>query len=406
MSSVIPNDQFLLYGFSGVPTQLEDALRDVRQRARRCPELGLQIRDDHGLRYPVWEPREIGDDQFLVHDLGDPGFDDCLAAVAALADHQLDATRVTWRMHVFPRVRDIPTVTDMGTVIVVQVAHALADGGRSADLAGLMFGRPGEVRAVEVPRLVTARLPWRAAQAARWHRRLVRDEESDRVPRQADSRAALRSNAAPAGPVSLRTIVRSRDQLGGPTVTVAVLAAVSAALAEHLRELGDDPSDLGAEVPMAKAGPRMANNQFGNVGVGLYPMLDRDTRIGRIGQDLAQRRRRAQHPAMLAASRAYAATPAPLLRWGVTQFDSSQRSPTVTGNTVVSSVNRGPADLRFGATPVVMTAGYPALSPMMGLTHGVHGVGDTVALSVHAAESAVGDIDAYVARLERALTSR
>jgi hypothetical protein len=43
---------------------------------------------------------------------------------------------------------------------------------------------------------------------------------------------------------------------------------------------------------------------------------------------------------------------------------------------------------------------------MMGLTHGVHGIGSTVAVSVHAAESAVGDIDAYVARLERALTSR
>ena len=35
---------------------------------------------------------------------------------------------------------------------------------------------------------------------------------------------------------------------------------------------------------------------------------------------------------------------------------------------------------------------------MMGLAHGVHGIGDTVAISVHAAESAVGDVDAYVAR--------
>lgn len=406
MSAAIPNDQFLLYGFSGVPKELEVALRDVRQCAQRCPELGLRIRDDHRLRYPVWEPRDVGEDQFVVHDLGEPDWNDCLSAVAALTDDQLDAARATWRVHVFPRVRDIPEATDAGTVIVVQVAHALADGSRSSDLAGLMFGRPGGVGAVEVPQLVTARLPWRAAQAARWHRRLVRDEESGRVPRQADSRAALRSNTAPTGPRWVRTIVRNRDQLAGPTVTVAVLAAVSAALGEHLREIGDDPVDLGAEVPMAKAGARTANNQFGNVGIGLYPMLDRDARIGRIVEDLAQRRRRAQHPAMIAASRAYAATPAPLLRWGIEQFDSSQRSPTVTGNTVVSSVNRGAADLRFGATPVVMTAGYPALSPMMGLTHGVHGIGATVAVSVHAAESAVGDIDAYVARLERALPSR
>ena len=107
---------------------------------------------------------------------------------------------------------------------------------------------------------------------------------------------------------------------------------------------------------------------------------------------------------MRAASRAFAVMPAPLLRWGVAQFDPTVRSPTVTGNTVVSSVNRGPADLRFGDAPVVVTAGYPALSPMMGLTHGVHGIGDTVAVSVHAAESAIGDVDEYVARLDAALS--
>jgi hypothetical protein len=38
---------------------------------------------------------------------------------------------------------------------------------------------------------------------------------------------------------------------------------------------------------------------------------------------------------------------------------------------------------------------------MMGLTHGVMGLGDTVAINVFATESAIGDIDAYVARLER-----
>jgi hypothetical protein len=96
--------------------------------------------------------------------------------------------------------------------------------------------------------------------------------------------------------------------------------------------------------------------------------------------------------------------PAPLLRWGVSNFDPTVRSPVVIGNTVVSSVNRGPADLRFGDAPVVVTAGYPALSPMMGLTHGVHGIGEIVAVSVNAAESAIGDIDEYVARLDAALS--
>jgi WS/DGAT C-terminal domain len=156
-------------------------------------------------------------------------------------------------------------------------------------------------------------------------------------------------------------------------------------------------------VPMAKTTAREANNHYGNVGVGLYPELSPHERATRIAADLADRHRRAQHPAMRAASRAFAAVPAPVLRWGVAQFDPDLRSPVVTGNTVVSSVNRGAADLHFGGAPVVMTAGYPALSPMMGLAHGVHGIGDTIAVSVHAAESAIGDVDEYVARLDTAL---
>jgi hypothetical protein len=202
----------------------------------------------------------------------------------------------------------------------------------------------------------------------------------------------------------VRTLVRRSDQLAHPTVTIGVLCAVSAALAAHLRELGDDPSALGAEVPMAKATVREAHNHFGNVGICLYPELKPAKRAQRIADDLADRRRRAAHPAMRAESRAFAAVPAPLLRWGVAQFDPTLRSPTATGNTVVSSVNRGPADLYFGEAPVVITAGYPALSPMMGLTHGVHGIGDTVAVSVHAAESAIGDVDEYVTRLDAALS--
>ena len=52
---------------------------------------------------------------------------------------------------------------------------------------------------------------------------------------------------------------------------------------------------------------------------------------------------------------------------------------------------------------MTVACAFPGLSPMMGLTHAVCGVGDTICSSVHAAESAVGDIDAYVERLEAAL---
>ena len=105
---------------------------------------------------------------------------------------------------------------------------------------------------------------------------------------------------------------------------------------------------------------------------------------------------------MLASAAAFAAMPAPLLRWGVGKFDPTARASAVTGNTVVSSVNRGEADLSFGGRRVLFTAGYPALSPMMSLTHGVHGIGDVVAVSVHA-DPGVVDVENYLDRLAAAL---
>ena len=69
-------------------------------------------------------------------------------------------------------------------------------------------------------------------------------------------------------------------------MTVAVLAAISGALAGYLGDRGEDTSTLGAEVPMAKAGARQANNHFGNVGVGLYPQLSCEERTLRIAAEL------------------------------------------------------------------------------------------------------------------------
>ena len=155
---------------------------------------------------------------------------------------------------------------------------------------------------------------------------------------------------------------------------------------------------------MAGPGNSNVHNDFRNVGIGLYPRLDRERRAEAIARQLAGHRSRGAHPAMRASAAASAAVPAPLLRWGVRQFDAATRSPVVSGHTVVSSVNRGPADLSFGGCAVALTAGYPALSPMMSLTHGVHGIGDSVAISVHADPVNV-DVDAYLHRLRAALGS-
>ena len=398
MSAKIPNDEFLLYAFDGEPSNCERAVEQVCRRARACPDLTMRIQDRSSLIYPQWVPTALGLEQVVCHDLPDHSWRDCLAAVVALADAQLDVRRMPWRLHVFTPVLGIPGVSGTGAVVVMQVAHALADGARASAMAAWLLGRAAPVPPPARPSAGV--FPWRAVDAARTHRRRVRDTRAGLLAPTLGDRPPQPTNARPDGVRSMRTLVRRRAQLRSPTITVGVLTAVSTALS---RLLGDAADSLGAEVPMAKPGVPQANNHFGNVVVGLYPKLGLDERAERIAIDLANGRRRFEHPATRAADRALAAVPAALLRWGISQFDPDVRAARVAGNTVVSSVNRGAADLSFGDARVVLTAGYPALSPMMGLTHGVHGIGDIVAISVHAAESAVPDIDEYMQLLDAAL---
>lgn len=398
MSAKVPSDEFLLYAFDGEPADCAGAVERVLARARACPDLAMRVRERGRLAYPQWVPAAVGPESVVRHDLADPDWRQCLAAVVALAEDQLDVRAMPWRLHVFTPVLGIPGVSGPGSVAVMQVAHPLADGARAAAMAAWLFGRVAPVPCVAAPS--AGFLPWRAAAAAWAHRRLVRDTDAGLLAPGVGSRPPQPTNARPGRARSARTLVRRRSQLRGPTVTVGVLAAVSEALSALL---GDGSDTLGAEVPMAKPGAPRAHNHFGNVVVGLYPELGFDARVQRIAAELANGRRRFEHPATRAADRAFAAVPAALLRWGVEQFDPFVRPTQVSGNTVVSSVNRGDADLSFGGARVVLTAGYPALSPAMGLTHGVHGIGDTIAISVHAAESALPDVDAYLELLDAAL---
>src|ERR1700745_3350338 len=45
MSAKIPNAQFLLYGFAGVPTDLDQAMNVIRGRAAGCSELRLRVHE-------------------------------------------------------------------------------------------------------------------------------------------------------------------------------------------------------------------------------------------------------------------------------------------------------------------------------------------------------------------------
>jgi hypothetical protein len=397
MSAKIPSDEFLLYAFDGLPTDFEHAVDEVRIRAQNCRALTVRVEDGSPLTYPCWVPTTVEADRIVRH-LDDESWQGCLDAVGRLFDDQLDIRLTPWRMHLFGPVHGIAGGAGPATVAVMQFAHALSDGPRALAMAAWLFGR--ETPVPDVVAESRGFLPWLAFDAARAHRQLVSDTRAGLLPPAIGPQPALATNTHPTGAHPMRTLVRHRSQLSGPTATVAVLAAVSGALAG---QLGDVASSPAAEVTMAKPGVPHAHNHFANATVGLYPNLDRQARVEKIATDLTNARLRSEHPAFRAADRAFAATPAPLLRWGVSLFDPEVQPTQVAGNTVVSSIYRVPTDLKFGTAPVLLTAVFPGLSSVIGLTHGVWGTGDTVTISVHAAESAIGDIDEYVARLDAEL---
>lgn len=406
MSAKIPNDQFLLYCFDteahadSVRLQLVDAARGV-------DELCIRVTDTR-FGYPRLRPMTVGPEHVRGHRSG-LSWRECLSATALLVGHPVDTAHSPWRVHLFERVVDAPRCNGPALVVVLQISHALGDGRVVSSLARRLFG---DTRTPAVTASGRAR-PWprtvlrRSRNAQASERTLVADTDAGRVPAQAPGRTITRLNVAPTGTPSLRTAVRKRADFVGPgvSVTVGALTAVSEALSRYLTLHGESvAADLGAEVTFGLPGERRARNHFRNAGVGLFPeTVDLRARALLIDDAMTERRLRAAHPAVHIQSLAAEMVPAVLLRWGVRQFDATAVPDRVTGNTVVSSVARGDSTLVLGGGPVRFTAGFPALSPVMALTHGVHGIGDTVTVSVTSARSAVPDPDVYERILHSAI---
>src|ERR1700682_3799546 len=91
MSTKIPNDTVLLYGFAGVPADLKRGLEQMARRARGCPDLTVRVDDGGFLTYPAWVHRDVDRSQFVVHEVEGRTWEAWLAEVSAITADQLDA---------------------------------------------------------------------------------------------------------------------------------------------------------------------------------------------------------------------------------------------------------------------------------------------------------------------------
>ncbi|NLE81231.1 MAG: DUF1298 domain-containing protein [Rhodococcus sp.] len=425
ISEKIPNDQFLLYAFDTAEVDPDLLLEWVRERAERVSDLRLVVRDvPKTVDYPVWVLSEVGEERIVVHQLASSMWTECMGAVADILGTGVNARVSPWTLHLFPGVRAVPeSRSDTALVAVLQLSHALADGKRAAAIARELFGRemPGPtvlpsrppsstllcaLGLVRTPFLIGRMVAasFRSYQAYRESEALTADGT---IPPKIDGRELTMLNADPHGRHGIRIITLPLSDLrgGSSTVTVTVLTAISVAYSEYLQRHGVAPADrLGAEVTVALPGASKSRNHFRNVGVDLYPgEKDLRVRAERIARALDERRTRALHPSIASQGDPMSMTPAPMIRAGVRSYSPKERPDTVSGNTVLTSVNRGPSDLEYCGGPVLFTAGFPALSPVMGVTHGVYSIGDTATVSVHFGPDVMADPNEYEELLRHAL---
>ncbi|MEV0250000.1 wax ester/triacylglycerol synthase domain-containing protein [Nocardia sp. NPDC050712] len=420
------NDLFLLYGFTDTGVPAADLRAHVERRSAAIPDLRVRLRTvPRDLDYPSWEPCGFSAGQIIEHELPQADWAHLQAALGELLGTGVDATHRPWRLHVFRGVAAVPGGAEPATVVVLQLSHALADGKRATAIARSLFGPEepaGPVRhaapelpdalrimmgALRIPVQIAATMA-RGYQAFRAQRALAELTDSGRLPAPGPSYAPSlvnRQDGAADPTHQARMLVRNSGELSipGRTVTVVVLTAVSVALPDYLKSLGMPVEQSGAQVPMALPGKTLSHNNYRSLGVDLHldePDLRR--RAEKIGAALADRRIRGAHPLLSVQDRVTAVTPAIFLRRDIDRFQLDTVPDAIAGHTVVSSVHRGPADLFFGG-PVRFTGGFPAIGSVMHLTHGVHGLGGTVTISVHADPAAVPDIEVYLEFLDTAL---
>ncbi|MTE12127.1 wax ester/triacylglycerol synthase domain-containing protein [Nocardia aurantiaca] len=442
LSARTRNDLFLLYCFADAGRDAGELRAAVANRVVRIPDLLIHVLDTPAnIAYPIWATCEFANDQFVDHHRADATWANVTAAVGDLLGMGLNANDRPWRLHVFRNVRDAPgfATGEPAVVAVLQLSHALADGRRAAAIARALFGdgefpvpadrarsrslldgrlprRAGDVAmsalaatiALPVMPINMVRTIFRGLAAARAGRRLAELTAAGELPPPAPDTepTILNGTGAPPAAHIVRMLVCDKNRLRAPdhSVTVVALTAVSIALERYLRERGAAVADLRAQVPMAIATAVGARNGYRDLSVDLAVAepLPR-TRADRVAADLAARRTRAAHPLQDAQDSVAAVLPAPLLHRDVTHAPIDVLPERISGHTVVSSVDRGPADLEFGGGAVRFTAGFPALGTVMHLTHGVHGLGDKLTLSIHADPAVIPDIDHYAVLLESAL---
>lgn len=412
----------------GTQPSREEIADQFLARTDLFDQMNRRIADVPGCAdYPYWI---TGDSGVLDHiefqgDDTELTWADCTDRIDSLLGIPLDARIKAWRVTVFPSVHDVPTLTGVGTVVVLQVSHALMVGSAMSSVSRAMFGAQAEPVVVEGlgppatpfdPIVATAR------GIARIPGQILR-----LVAKTRRQRAALRRGDTPAShidpprtptlfnrhPGDARAMRTFRLDLRewrkpGTTVTAAGMTAIAEAMQQYLESVGEAcPPELTCSASVAVSGAEaMGVNRVAVAVVSLSPDIE----------SLADRARAVQ--ASLEVGTQFAASPANLdnvpaasgipyaYYRAVAALEKYRAAPQpLLANSILTSIKcEESLELALCGRPLAMVGMVPALGRNIALAHSMVGIGDILTVSVLCSPSVVEDVDRYAELLEQAFT--
>lgn len=388
-------------------TERPAALEPLRRRIHEVPG---------GFAHPSWGVDDSPIDSHLVVHPAGLEWTQCQNRMASVLTEPLDARECAWRLHIFPAVHEIDTLTSTGTVVMMHTSHALMAGPAMTSLSEALFAADpepvrieGQPPAAQHLRLWPAavagalRTPWQILRFAMGVR-----TERNRIAREGDqgwpdptSRTSTPLNRRIGPGRAMRTVPLELAAVRAPgiTVTAAGLTAISLALQRYFDTLGTPcPDDLAAYVTIAVPDAQiMGVNRVGAYPIDLHPReSDLAERTRAVDSTLRARRGSASSQRELTRLRLVDGLPSRIYRAQLGTLAPADPDAFIPAHTILTSIRCTPAaELSLLGSDFRFAGMLPPVYPDIALAHSFVGAGDTFAVSVACDPAIVTDLDTY-----------
>ncbi|MBU3064409.1 WSD1 family O-acyltransferase [Nocardia sp. NEAU-G5] len=369
-----------------------------------------------GFAHPFWVADDSPVEDHLVAHPAGMTWAACQHAMAELLIEQLDARECAWRLHIFPDVSGIDTLTGAGTVVLMHTSHALMAGPAMTSLSEALFaatpapvhidGQPAAAQRVRAwPAAVAGALstPWRLARfigaVGRENRNIARDGGEGWLTQRPRTKTALNRRVGRGRAMRTVPLDVSAVRVPGVTVTAVGLTAISLAMQRYFgKHDAPCPDDLAAYVTIAvPEATVMGVNRVGADVIDLHP--------GESG--LADRARAVD--ATLRARRGSASSPRELIRLGLVDglpsrsyrarfgtLPAADPNAPDPAHTILTSIRcELSAELSLPGSRFRFAGMLPPVYPDIALAHSFVGADKAFAVSVACDPDIVPDLDTY-----------